>query len=337
MHIMCDLLCLFRPVRSGVSALDIFIVMKMIFTHVHSLILVLLQIVDSPGLCDTKLSDQETSVIIVKTVVGLHPGPHALLYVVKTERFTDEEYQVFKKLESLFNKNIYNYLVVIFTGGDNFEHDGLSPVQAIEQAPPTLKQLLKDCKQRYVVFNNRAAKPRPQVKELLEIVRAMVKENGDHPHYCCDKYKAYGDSLEEEVKNRIAGVEKRLLEQQDAYKAHIAQREKEMKEELEKKKKEYEQMIADNLITHDEATKKLRKKEESQNTEKDQMEKMMRDMVADMKVKLDKAKLDAMSTAKKEVVEGGFVHGLGQIACGVANVVAAPVKTITGWLWGSRS
>ena len=289
---------------------------------------------DSPGLCDTKLSDQEIGVTIIKTVVGLHPGPHALLYVVKTERFTDEEYQVFKKLEVLFDQNIYDYLVVIFTGGDNFEYDGISPEQAIKQAPPTLNQLLQDCKRRYVVFNNRAANPRPQVKELLGIVRAMVKENVDRPHYCCDKYKAYGDSLEEEVKNRIAGVEKRLLEQQDKYKAYIAQREKEMKEELEKKKKEYEQMIADNLITRDEARKKLQKEAESQNTEKDQMENMLRNMIAEMKLKMEIEKADATSTAKKEVVEGGFVHGLEQVACGMANVVAAPVKTIMGWLWG---
>ena len=324
MHIMCDLLCLFRPVRSGVSALDIFIVMKMIFTHVHSLILVLLQIVDSPGLCDTKLSEQETSIIIMKTVVGLHPGPHALLYVVKTERFTNEEYQVFKKLETLFDKNIYNYLVVIFTGGDNFEHDGLSPVQAIEQAPPTLKQLLKDCKQRYVVFNNRAANPRPQVEKLLGIVRAMVKENGDRPHYSCDKHKAAGEKLEAEVKRLIADVEQQILEEKEEFKAHMQNKKRQMEQDFEKKKEEYEEKVKKQLISRSEANDRLQEELEKQKQEQLKLARKLEEIQITGADLVEKERVKFTTKIKEDGVEGGFISGVKQLASGAYEVLTSP-------------
>ena len=291
------------------------------------MILVLLQIVDSPGLCDTKLSDQETSVIIMKTVVGLHPGPHALLYVVKSERFTDEEYQVFKKLETLFDQNIYNYLVVIFTGGDNFEYDGISPEKAVEQAPPTLKQLLQDCKQRYLVFNNRAADPRPQVEKLLGIVRAMVTENGDLPHYSCDKYKAAGESLEAEVKNRIAGVETKILEEKEEFKAHIQKKNMEMKQDFEKKAKDYEEKVKENFISRTEANKILQNERDKLQEEQMKLKKWLNEFENDCKVRVENEFIKEKFVVKKEAVEGGFIHGVKQLASGAWEVVTSPF----GW------
>ena len=260
----------------------------------------------------------------MKTVVGLHPGPHALLYVVKTERFTDEEYQVFKKLETLFDKNIYNYLVVIFTGGDNFEHDGISPEQAIEQAPPTLKQLLKDCRQRYLVFNNRAADPRPQVEKLLGIVRAMVKENGDRPHYSCDKHKAAGEKLEAEVRKLIAGVEEQILEEKEEFKAHMQKKKKQMEQDFKKKEQEYEEKVKKQLISRSEANAKLQKELEKQKQKQMELAKKLKEIEDEGEVRVQKERGKAETKVKKEAVEGGFIHGVKQLASGVYEVFTSP-------------
>ena len=78
----------------------------------------MLQIMDSPGLFDTKRTHEEISIDIVKAVACMHPGPHAILYVIPLGRYTDEEYAVYKRLKALFDDHLTRYLIVLFTRGD---------------------------------------------------------------------------------------------------------------------------------------------------------------------------------------------------------------------------
>ena len=80
---------------------------------------------DSPGLFDTKRTHEEISINIVKAVVGMHPGPHAILYVVKVDRYTEEEHAVYTRLKALFDEHLTRYLVVLFTGGDRLRWAGV--------------------------------------------------------------------------------------------------------------------------------------------------------------------------------------------------------------------
>ncbi|KAL8587361.1 hypothetical protein ACOMHN_045608 [Nucella lapillus] len=174
-----------------------------------------IEIIDSPGLYDTHKTQEEIGVTIVQAVAGMHPGAHAILYVVRLGRYTAEEYGAYQRLKALFDEAISRYLVVVFTHGDMLERDGrtINDIINSPDLPQSLQQVLRECNNRYIVFNNMAPNPQPQVEQLLQMVRAMMRDNGGQP-YSCPKYSSIGQGMEEEVARRLQEVEKRDLQRQ---------------------------------------------------------------------------------------------------------------------------
>lgn len=169
----------------------------------------------------------------------LHPGPHAFLFVVKIGRFTQEEEGTYKRLVAIFDKEVTKYMVIVFTGGDNLRSAGQTIDDIISSAPAGLKDILKDCGGRYVVFDNLTADKKPQVNRLLNIVVQMVKDNNNE-RYTCPKYISVGEKMEEEIQKRMMEVEKREHE----HKQYIRQLEmnvRQLEEDARKERKEYEE------------------------------------------------------------------------------------------------
>ena len=168
---------------------------------------------DCPGLYDTRKSQVEISTVIVQAVVCTHPGPHAVLYIIRLGRYTEEEFGVYKRLKALFDDDITKYIIVLFTGGDELEAEGKSLAEMIHLAPPSLLQVIEECKNRCLVFNNKTKNTKPQVERLLEEVRKL-KEINDDEYYTCPKYSNVGEGLEAEVHRRLAEVEQKDLERE---------------------------------------------------------------------------------------------------------------------------
>ena len=135
---------------------------------------------DSPGLFDTHKTHEEICTNIVQAVAGMHPGPHAVLYVIRVGRFTAEEYAAYRRLKALFDDSIVHHIILVFTHGDELEREGkrLADLMASPSTPKDLKQVFKECGHRCQLFNNMASDPQPQVDELLAAVRRLVADNG---------------------------------------------------------------------------------------------------------------------------------------------------------------
>ena len=159
-----------------------------------------LQIMDSPGLFDTHKTHEEICTNIVQAVAGMHPGPHAVLYVLRVGRFTAEEYAAYRRLKALFDDSIVHHIILVFTHGDDLEREGntLADLMESPNTPEDLQRMFQECGHRCQLFNNMASDPQPQVDELLAAVRRLVADNGDKP-YSCRKYSGIGESIEEEV------------------------------------------------------------------------------------------------------------------------------------------
>ncbi|XP_059073611.1 uncharacterized protein LOC131874315 [Cryptomeria japonica] len=72
---------------------------------------------------------------IVKCIDLAKGGVHGVLYVVSVKnRFTAEEAAVLDSLQLLFGPDIINYMVVVFTGGDELENDGVAGSDATRTA-----------------------------------------------------------------------------------------------------------------------------------------------------------------------------------------------------------
>jgi len=92
------------------------------------------------GLFDPNLPPEYIGKEIMKCLDLAKDGVHALLLVLSVRnRFTDEEIAAVESLQTIFGEKVVNYMVVVFTGGDELD-DG-ETVETLEdfleQGAPT--------------------------------------------------------------------------------------------------------------------------------------------------------------------------------------------------------
>ena len=205
------------------------------------------QIMDSPGLFDTGKPHEEVSALLMQALACMHPGPDAVLYVMKIGRYTEEEHGVYTRLKALLDENVTSYIIGLFTHGDALR--GKSMDEMLKKAPPKLREVLHDCDDRFVVMDNIHRDGSNQVEDLLNVVRRLKLQNLGKP-YQCPKYASVGVKMEEEVNKRMAVVEKKELESKKHVQELTSALEKTQeeasreKEEFQRKEEEREKAMA---------------------------------------------------------------------------------------------
>lgn len=131
-------------------------------------------VIDTPGLFDTNFTEKEL-VKKIKTCMTLSaPGPHAFLLVLRLGRFTQEEKDTVKLIQSTFGMDAAKYSLVLFTHGDKLKKQS---IETFISKSTDLQELIEACYGRYHVFNNQS-KDQDQASQLIEKIITMVIENG---------------------------------------------------------------------------------------------------------------------------------------------------------------
>ncbi|XP_012839534.1 PREDICTED: protein AIG1-like [Erythranthe guttata] len=148
-----------------------------------------LNVIDTPGLFDFSVESEFIGKEIAKCINLAKDGIHAILLVVSIRtRFSRKEEEAgLLILHAFFGVKITDYMIVVFTGGDELEDDEtlddyLSREYCLE---PILKETLRMCGNRHVLFNNKTkdeAQKSEQVKQLLALVNVVVDKNGGRPY-----------------------------------------------------------------------------------------------------------------------------------------------------------
>ncbi|KAL6176632.1 hypothetical protein ACLB2K_053265 [Fragaria x ananassa] len=153
-------------------------------------------VIDTPGLFDYSAKSEFIGKEIVKCINLAKDGIHAVLVVFSTRtRFSQEEESAIRSLQTLFGSKIFDYMIVVFTGGDDFEENDETLEDYLgRDCPKPLKEILGLCGNRRVLFDNKTkdeSKRAEQVQQLLALVNSVLAQNGGRP---------YSDEIFAEVK-----------------------------------------------------------------------------------------------------------------------------------------
>lgn len=161
-------------------------------------------LVDTPGIFDTDMPNDETQKEIMKCIGLTAPGPHAFIMVINLARFTEEEMKTLDHFVKYFGEAVYQYFIVLFTRKDELDSESESLKSHLSNVPKKLKMFIEKCDERIIAFNNKlkGAESDEQVKELLEIIEKNVSNNGG---------KFYTNESYKEAEREIQKMEKELL------------------------------------------------------------------------------------------------------------------------------
>uniref|UniRef100_A0A1A8G261 AIG1-type G domain-containing protein n=1 Tax=Nothobranchius korthausae TaxID=1143690 RepID=A0A1A8G261_9TELE len=146
-------------------------------------------VIDTPGVFDTSITENELKREIENCIMLSLPGPHVFLLVISLAvRFTKEENNAVKWITDNFGEEASKYTIVVFTRGDELRGN----IESYLHKSPDLMKLTSDCKAGYVVFNNKCMRNHRQVADLFDKIDKTVELNGGH----------YTSSIYEEAQRR---------------------------------------------------------------------------------------------------------------------------------------
>lgn len=162
-----------------------------------------LVVVDTPGLFDTNKTMKATCSEISRCVLYSCPGPHAIILVLRLDRYTQEEQKTVALIKGLFGEAALKYMIILFPRKEELEDQSLD--EFLGEAGEKLNDIVSQCGGRYLAFNNKAgeAEKENQVQQLIEMIEKMVARNGG---------SYFSDKIYEDIDNRLKQCEEDLEE-----------------------------------------------------------------------------------------------------------------------------
>ncbi|KAA0723040.1 Ubiquitin carboxyl-terminal hydrolase 47 [Triplophysa tibetana] len=134
-------------------------------------------VVDTPNLFE--LSPMCWAKELKRCIMLSHPGPNAILWVVRLSQFSDHQQGLFHNIRKRLGSETQKHTMIIFTSGSELENLE-QPIDISRYNK--VKKVVRTCKNRYHVINS---SNHNQASELIEQLFKMTAENRDS--YCTFK------------------------------------------------------------------------------------------------------------------------------------------------------
>ena len=175
-----------------------------------------IMVVDTPGLFDTQIDNDEIKNEILKFVAITAPGPHVFLLTIGIGRYTDESKETYKYVKKMLGNEADKHTILVFTRKDDLEQEDKTIEEFLENAPEGLKDLLDNIGWRYIAVNNRlplnSSERLTQVVEIITAIDNLIQVNHGSV-YSSDVYAASEKALKSKTKEKDEEV-RRDSEQQ---------------------------------------------------------------------------------------------------------------------------
>uniref|UniRef100_A0A673M1A9 Si:ch1073-185p12.2 n=1 Tax=Sinocyclocheilus rhinocerous TaxID=307959 RepID=A0A673M1A9_9TELE len=134
-----------------------------------------LVLVDTPGFFDTDLTTEELQQEIIHCLALSSPGPHAFLLVIQIDRYTEEQQRTVEMILEMFNKDISNHSILIFSHADKLREESIE--RFVSRQNRKVQDLVKRFGRRFVAFDNTNPTNPEQVNRLLQKVDELLVMN----------------------------------------------------------------------------------------------------------------------------------------------------------------
>ena len=163
-------------------------------------------VVDTPGVKDTGKNDEHIRNEISKWYTLMSPGIHAILLVIKGDRFTDEEKCTVDFFIEIFGDKLKDYLIIVFSNGDQLKDSDMTVKKFIDTIDKSsnLFKLIQEIEMRCVATGHFCGTENDRVQEAKQILSMVDRIRGTDGKnfYTTDNFRKVEKTLRKEEKER---------------------------------------------------------------------------------------------------------------------------------------
>ncbi|XP_076847553.1 GTPase IMAP family member 4-like [Brachyhypopomus gauderio] len=261
-----------------------------------------LAVIDTPGWFDTSHSPENVDDEMLKGLIMCSPGPHAFLLIIQITRYTPEQQECIHLIRKVFQENINNHTIIIFTHADSL--NGESIESFISKQDERIQELVEQFGGRFLAFNNKDPDNQSQVTRLLEMLDDLLAQN-QNQHFVNQKLQLVHKTINVLDQKREEMMNQAIQKAKQDIRKEVEHRRTNIRETLKKDKQKIQRCRQHIRDTIQQIEDNIRKETESQSGDSCRLQRLQLRLQRESEnfTKLEEEEEQVEKKAEKEMEE----------------------------------